>query len=121
GPPASQRDTPVISLRELRAFLYCPAEAALKRHLKLDDDEEIEDADDEPFRTADATGRRLVRTFLEQFLLRAVQGSVDEAVQQWRERFTALYDEWRLRCRVPEEIFGEIDHASFESQLQTRL
>src|SRR5262249_2702164 len=51
GAGLGKDEIPTISLRELRGFLDCPAEASLKRHLGLRDDEEIAPADDEPFVT----------------------------------------------------------------------
>ncbi|MBL8799547.1 MAG: exodeoxyribonuclease V subunit gamma, partial [Planctomycetia bacterium] len=114
--------TPVVSLNELQRFLKCPAEAALQRHLHLRDDEVAEEAaDDEPFYTADAHGRRLIAEFLQRFVTQAIESSVDAALNDWRTRFAQLHAEWRLRGRVPEEAFGQVDRTRFLQVLQGRI
>jgi exodeoxyribonuclease V gamma subunit len=110
-----------VGIRELRRFLLCPAEAALRRHLRLDDEDESEPEDCEPFLTGALRGSTLVRTALEQFVARSVKSGVDEALADWRPRFRALHDDWQWRCRVPEEAFGEVDQAAFEQHLHERI
>jgi exodeoxyribonuclease V gamma subunit len=114
--------TPItLSLHELRSFLMCPVEAALRRHLRLDDDEPDEPADDEPFFTDGYFGYRLMMEGLRRFVSRAIDDSVDAALQDWRPRFAALHDEWRLRGRVPEGAFAAVDRGRFEDQLEERI
>jgi len=110
-----------LSLRELRNFLLCPAEAALRRHLRLDDDDVDEPADDEPFFTDWYFGLRLLTEGLRRFVSHAVDESVDAALRDWRPRFQALHDEWRLRGRVPEGAFAAVDRGRFEEQLRQRI
>jgi exonuclease V gamma subunit len=110
-----------ISISELKRFLLCPAEAALRRHLRLQDEEDIEIEDEEPFWTDSLKEYNLVVQSLETFVLRAVKGSVAEATAGWRERFVALYEEWRLRCQVPEGVFAELEQAKLVQKLEERL
>jgi exodeoxyribonuclease V gamma subunit len=110
-----------VTVRELRGFLDCPAEAALKRHLALFDDDDAELADDEPFYTRFPYDLRLVAEFLRHFVMRAVTGGLDTALAQWRGEFARLHDEWQLRGRVPEEAFGVVDQARLLQTAQERL
>jgi hypothetical protein len=112
---------PRITLWELYRFLLSPAEAALRRHLRLEDDEETEEQDDEPLRTGKLLEHRLLLKALEQFVARSLQSGVAEAVTEWRPHFRALYQEWQLRCRVPEGAFGAIDQADLERSLENRI
>ncbi|HZU35516.1 MAG TPA: exodeoxyribonuclease V subunit gamma, partial [Gemmataceae bacterium] len=118
---AAVRKTPTVTLAELARFLRCPAEAALRRHLRLRVDDESEPADQEPFYTAFPNNYRLVQTMLERFIGWALTGSVEEALGQWRPRLAALHEEWRLRGRVPEDAFALADVARFEDILRDRL
>jgi exonuclease V gamma subunit len=123
--PASTGPTttgvPTIRLWELKGFLRCPAEAALRRHLNLDDDEELEPRDDEPFATSPGTESGLVTSFLRRFIARALASTVEQALQEWRQSFAGLYEEWRLRGRVPDGAFAEVDRTRIEDSLHTRL
>jgi len=110
-----------IHLQELRGFLRCPAEAALKRHLRLSDEEEIEPADCEPFATGFPLDYQLVVTALEQFVARAIEHGVVDALADWRQRFANLYAEWRLRGKTPEGAFAEVDQTHFEQLLEKRI
>jgi len=112
---------PTVRLAELRGFLRSPAEAALKRHLRLEDEEEPEAADAEPFSTPSPRDHWLIRSALQDFVARATAGSVTEALQSWPERFTMLYEAWRLRGRVPDGAFAEADRSRFEQQLRQRI
>jgi exodeoxyribonuclease V gamma subunit len=122
-PPGASAATgiPTIHLRELRGYLRCPAEAALKRHLHLRDEEEAEVQDCEPFTTGFPQDYRLVVHTLEHFVARSIARSVDDALADWRQRFADLYAEWRLRCRMPEGAFAEVDQARFERSLEERI
>jgi exonuclease V gamma subunit len=114
-------EVPTISLAELRGFLQCPAEAALKRHLRLRDDEEAEPIDDEPFFTGFPYNYRLTTAILERFVAQAVKQSMAEALRNWPTSLAALYEEWRLRGRVPEGAFGTVDRTRFEQELRQRI
>jgi hypothetical protein len=110
-----------VRLRELRGFLDCPAEAAVKRHLGLRDEDEPEPVDDEPFYTEAPFDRLLVKEFLQRFTARAVAGSVEEALADWRRGFAELHEEWRLRGRVPEDAFGAVDLTRLIHMAQQRI
>lgn len=118
---AKGQTAPTISMRELRGFLHCPAEAALKRHLALYDDEESEAADDEPFYTRFPHDLRLLSDFLGQFVMGAVDQGLAAALADWRRQFIRLHDEWRLRGLVPEEAFGAVDQSRLAQILQERI
>src|SRR5206468_2943925 len=75
--PRASTGAITIRLRELAQFLRCPAEAAIRRHLGLDDEEEVEQQDDEPFYTPALAGYRLRRCFLQRFVRRAASGPLD--------------------------------------------
>lgn len=120
-PSSASAAMPTLSLTELRNFLVCPIEAALKRHLGLYDDEERAPADDEPFATDRLSGYGLVTEALRRFINRAVKESVDTALADWRQQFGALYDDWRLRGRVPDGAFAQVDRARFEQRLHERI
>lgn len=118
---AAAREVPTVALSELGGFLRCPAEAALKRHLRLSDDEDVEPADDEPFYTAFPQDHRLLSATLNRFVGRAIQEGVDQALADWQARFAGLHDEWRLRGRVPEGAFATVDRARFVHILKERI
>jgi exodeoxyribonuclease V gamma subunit len=118
---ADGANTPTVTLSELRGFLRCPAEAALKRHLHLVDEDQVELTDDEPFYTGFPYNYRLVTETLNRFVDQAVHTSVDEALQDWRPAFRALHQEWRLRGRAPEDAFAEVDLDAFEETLENRF
>jgi len=112
---------PTITIGELRRFLLSPAEACLKRHLRIEDEKEIDDLDDEPFWT-DALGEHhMVTDTLERFVLRAVREGLEPARAEWRPRFAQRYDEWCLRSRAPEGAFAEVDRAGMEAALEERI
>lgn len=113
--------TPTVALSELTGFLRCPAEAALKRHLRFHDEDEREPADDEPFWTGFPDNYRLPSAFLKRFVMRAMEESVDGALAGWHDQFAGLYADWQRRGRVPEEAFGEVDQARFTHLLGDRL
>jgi exodeoxyribonuclease V gamma subunit len=118
---AGRTRTPTVALHELQRFLKCPAEAGLQRHLHLRDDVALEVADDEPFYTTSPQDYRLIGEFLQRFTARALRESADTALVDWRDRFTELHAEWRLRGRAPEEAFGQVDRTRFLQVLQRRI
>lgn len=114
----------IVSLAELRRFLYMPAQASLRRHLHVEEEKEEEEQsieDDEPLVTPEQDARGLVRRSLQQLVQTAALGDVQQALASWNERFQSAYADARLRCRVPDEAFGEIDQASLHAELQERI
>jgi exodeoxyribonuclease V gamma subunit len=110
-----------VSVFELARFLRCPAEAALQRHLGLEDEDEIQPTDDEPFYLARIPGYRLARRFLQRFIRRAVEHDVDQALAQWPRWFEDLYEDWRLRGRAPDGAFARVDSSRFMESLRARI
>ena len=121
----AQAGTPglvTVSLRELKDFLLSPIEAALKRHLGLeDDDEEAEETDEEPFFPEFFVEYRLVVRNLERFVKRAATSGMDTALQEWRPALRQMYDEWRLRGHLPDAAFGEADLMCCERKIHERI
>ncbi len=118
---ASQGDVATVTLVDLKRMLICPAEAALRRHLRVRDDEEAEQPEDEPFTTDRGAGNRLLVMALEGFVDHALRAGVDQAVAEWPSRFGDLYGEWRLRCRVPEGAFADVDRSALSRALRERI
>jgi exodeoxyribonuclease V gamma subunit len=110
-----------ISVGELRRFLCFPAEATLRRHLGIEDDEESDALDEEPLVAPDAVARQLVRLSLHQLVRRAAAGDVNAALTDWPERFRALFADAQLRSRVPADAFGDIDFEALRGELQERI
>jgi exodeoxyribonuclease V gamma subunit len=120
--PVEQTDhVPTVTIRELVHFLRCPAEAALRRHLRLKDEEEPERADDEPFYVSGLPIYRLLGNAQERFLHRAIREGLETALGDWKDDFTALHDEWRRRCLAPEGAFGDADCMRFLADLEPRI
>ena len=95
-----------------------PAQAALKRHLHLVNEEDDDPSpDDEPFVSPSAAARRIKRQVLHTFVVEAALGSLPQALCAWPEHFRQLYEEEGLRCRVPEHGFGAADQAFLRSEL----
>lgn len=118
---SARKSISAVTVHELRRFLRCPAEAAIRRHLHLEDEAESELCDDEPFCTGFPHDYRLVQQTIDWFVKRAIESSVDSALAEWRPRFNALYDRWRLCGYAPEEAFGECDRRRFEERLHERI
>lgn len=112
---------PTISLRELARFLRCPADAALRRHLHLVEDDAIDPEDDEPFLTTALRAACLIRQSLSGFIARATKNGVAQALEEWPRRFDELFEEGRLRCQAPDGAFGEIDHQALARELANRI
>ncbi|MBI1831811.1 MAG: exodeoxyribonuclease V subunit gamma, partial [Planctomycetes bacterium] len=110
-----------VHLSELKRFLQLPASASLKRHLGIDEDGERTLDDDEPLVTTDFAAAALIRQAIRQLVESASTGGVEPALAAWRDRFADLYADSRLRSRVPEEAFGEIDRAAILADLQERI
>ena len=110
-----------MTLGELTRFLKFPAAASLRRHLRVEEEEEQTLEDDEPLVTPDRAARALMRVALQQLVRDAGQGNVEQALGAWQERFTRTYADSRLRSRVPEEAFGEVDQSSLLGELRERI
>jgi hypothetical protein len=110
-----------ISLTELKRFLQLPAQEALRRHLRVDEDEEPELEDDEPLVTPPEPGNFMIRQTLQHLVQRACQGELEQALADWGDHFRQVYAAARLRCRVPEDAFGEIDQNVLRCELHERI
>jgi exonuclease V gamma subunit len=120
-PPPALSVPIVVSVTELRRFLQFPAREVLRRHLRIEDEEEAAMEDEEPLVTPDAAARQMVRQTLHQIVRRAMAGDAAKALEDWPERFRSVFADGRLRCRVPEDAFGEIDEAALRRELQERI
>jgi exodeoxyribonuclease V gamma subunit len=110
-----------VSVAELRRFLQFPAREVLRRHLRIDDEEEAALETEEPLVTPDAAARQMVRQTLQQVLRRAMAGETSQALSEWRDRFRCVFADGRLRSRVPEDAFGAIDEAALQRELEERI
>jgi hypothetical protein len=122
--PASAAALPLsvtVPIKELRRFLEFPAYASLRRHLRIDDDEEPESEAAEPLVTPDGEARRIERLILHRLVRRAAAGDLQQALDEWPDHFRAVFEEGRLRCRVPEDAFGDIDRDDLFAQLDARI
>ncbi|MSQ94087.1 MAG: hypothetical protein EXR98_05970 [Gemmataceae bacterium] len=123
APDSSEAATQAVTvtLTELKRFLYLPAEGSLRRHLHIEAEDEETMEDDEPLVTSRKGSQSLIRQTLHHLIQAAVKGDAQQALANWKEQFHASYADARLRCRVPEEAFGEIDQASVRDELQERI
>jgi exonuclease V gamma subunit len=120
--PAQRPETATtVTLTELRRFLYLPAQESLRRHLRVEEEDEQGQDDDEPLVTTQQMAGALVRQTIQQLVLAAAKAGAQEALGAWKERFLATYADSHLRSRVPEEAFGEIDRGALLSDLQERI
>ena len=120
--PGDRQSRPVtVSLRDLSRYLVFPVPAALQHHLRLQDKEQEELAEDEPFVSDHATADGLMRAMLDWVVHGSVQLGVDHVLSTWRQRFGAMYNEWSLRGRVPEEAFGQVDRTAIKRDLEVRV
>ena len=110
-----------VALTELKRFLLLPAQESLRRHLRVDEEEEPELEDDEPLVTAPEPGNFMIRQTLQHLVQRACQGELEQALTGWLDHFRQVYADARLRCRVPEDAFGEIDQNALRLDLHERI
>jgi len=103
----NERDT-TISISELAKFLRDPAEAKLKRHLHLRDEDQPETIDDEPFTLQGLSKYGLVRSALQRYVKQALENGIPDP-NTWQTEFNTLYTEWQLRGLAPEAAFGDAD------------
>ena len=120
---AKEKNEPaVVSLKQLHNFLRNPGLASLKRHLRLVDDEEDEDyPDDEPFVSPSLTAYRITQQVLANFIGEATKSTPAQAMKKWPEDFDRLFEEEGLRCRVPEGGFGEAARDFMRAELADRI
>jgi hypothetical protein len=116
----SKRDA-IVPLHGLVRFLRCPAEAALRRHLQLDDEEEPEPADDEPVQLNFPSNYELLRQALARFVWCAIRKGVEAALAGWEDDFASLYEEWQRRCLAPAGAFGKANQEHFRKDLKQRI
>jgi exonuclease V gamma subunit len=123
--PAGPAETPTksvhVSLAELRRYLQLPAHESLRRHLRVEEEDETTLEDDEPLVTTQQVANALARQTINQLIRAATQGDVDQRLAGWQDNFSATYADWRLRSRAPEEAFGAIDQAALLRDLQERI
>jgi exonuclease V gamma subunit len=124
-PPApavesSKRDA-IVPLHGLVRFLRCPAEAALRRHLQLDDEDEPEPADDEPLQLTFPRNYELLRQGLACFVWCAIRKGVEAALAGWEDDFASLYEDWQRRCLAPAGAFGKANQEHFRKDLKQRI
>ncbi len=112
----------VVSLGELKRFLKSPAEEALRRHLRIISDDFSETTDDgEPLVSSQSEVRNLIRTTLQHVVESAATGKIEDALNSWPARFNQVHADAHLRCKAPEQAFGEIDRAAIMSELRERI
>jgi exodeoxyribonuclease V gamma subunit len=121
GVTALARPLPTLTVRDLKKYLEFPVPAALKYHLHVQEDEEEANADDEPFVCTSSTANLLMKQTLNHLVLRSVRTDLQQALREWPERFTRVYEEWSLRGLLPEEAFGEVDQATLREDLENRI
>ncbi len=116
------RPTPTVSLGKLRKFLENPAAAALRYHLRANDEwDEGRDEDFEPLTSPKYVGNRLVKQTLQRIVQRAETESVADLAANWPEEFARKYEEWMRRCQLPEGAFGEVDAEVLRAQVEAGL
>jgi exonuclease V gamma subunit len=121
SPADTSKTASTVTLSELKRFLHLPAHESLRRHLRVEEEDEQTLEDEEPLVTTQQAAGALLRQSVQQLVLAAAQGGVQQALAAWQERFSATYADSRLRSRVPEEAFGEIDQAALLRDLQERI
>src|SRR4029078_5750700 len=77
--------------------------------------------DDEPVVSSFPVADRLTKQVMQAFVLDSVTRSVHQAMKAWPEHFQRHYQEERLRCRVPEDAFGDCDQDYLCSELKQRI
>jgi exodeoxyribonuclease V gamma subunit len=119
-PPAAA--TPVtVAVAELQRFLRLPAREILRRHLRIDEIDEAAADEEEPLVTSDSAARQLIRQTLHGIVRRAMAGDTAKALEEWPGRFRAAFADGRLRSRVPEDAFGDIDETGLQRELTERV
>ncbi len=120
--PVASADGPAnVTVGELRRFLILPAQESLRRHLRVDEEDDQALEDDEPLVTSRLAATMLIRQTIQRIILSAAQTNVDAALADWQERFANAYAEARLRSRAPEAAFGAIDQTALVRDLQERI
>lgn len=112
---------PNVALAELRRFLRLPAHASLRRHLRIEEDEEQALDDHEPLVTPQEVANRLARDAISRLVREAGEGRLEQALADWPARFAQAYADARLCSQVPEAAFGDIDQAALANDLHERI
>ncbi|MBN1526499.1 MAG: exodeoxyribonuclease V subunit gamma, partial [Candidatus Omnitrophica bacterium] len=113
-----------VTIRELRRFLENPVEAAIRRHLELYDErgQLPAAAEDEPFYSVWPMDREFGSGILSRFIANWKAGKAEvEYDRVVEEHFDRYYRYCRLRGKVPDEAFGDLDKKRFEALLKLRL
>ena len=119
---ASAATGPVtVRLSELRRFLLLPADAALRRHLRVEDEDVPILADDEPLVTPGQAANAFIAQSIVKLVQASMAGEASAALTSWPERAAQTYADARLRSLAPEEAFGEIDRATLLRDLRERI
>ena len=112
---------PTVSLRDLSRYLEFPVPAALKYHLRLQDKEQEDLTEDEPFVSDQRTASGLIRQMLNWVVQRSLQVGVEQTMSEWRQALPFTLSGMVVAGLVPEEAFGEVDQDILQRELQERI
>ncbi len=108
-----------VTLRDLRYYLENPARAALRRHLRVQTEFDLEASDDEPFYTDDRETDAVVQTALQRFVAKA---SVPDAPEpDYNSEFAEAYEDRRRMGLAPDGDFAAADRARLRAVLRQRI
>ena len=109
----------LVTLRELVRVLKNPAAAGIRRHLRLQDEDDDDPGEFEPFFTASFDAARLKHAALWRYLELAADGAGPlPQRERLQELFAAEHRAARLQGLVPEGAFGELDAARLQRELE---
>jgi exonuclease V gamma subunit len=108
GNAANKDEETVVSVRELKKFLEYPAEATLRRHLRLSDEDEPDTEDDEPFSIDRLDRHILMVPTVERIVDRAMTVGVEASLREWQPWFREYFEVRRLCSSVPDGAFGDV-------------
>jgi exodeoxyribonuclease V gamma subunit len=111
---------PHVSLADLKRFLCDPADAALRRHLRVRDEDESEPCNDEPFYTEAWESENLVTQTLGNVVVNAASGK-KSACEDWTEEFEQTYRARMLQGQTPEGAFAQVDERRIRKTIAERL
>jgi exonuclease V gamma subunit len=121
---ASEAAAPVVraGLEDLRRFLNNPADAALKHHLRMWDEDEREAPDDEPFFTDQTQSKHLVQETLKREATRAARAKQPPGqTGDWSGEFERVYKDRMQKGEAPDADFAQADLNRFKRLLKTRI
>lgn len=122
--PSPQRAEQTITLKRLADFLKNPAEVSLQNLFKgREEEEEAEVRDDEPFTADRLTAHALIREVMERMVVDAQKdpSNLDAVLKGVRQVFERLYENERLRCRLPDGVFAEVERRFLAEDIAHRL